>query len=105
MNPTDAVVALAPQAAPALGAARAPLRTPGEASQLSFGDLIARGVEQMEQKVEHANQMVRAFALDDSVPVHDVTIALEEARLAVELALQIRSRVVEGYREIMNMQL
>ena len=107
MNPTDAVVALAPQAAPALGAAHAPVRTPGDAQtpQLSFGELLARGVEGVEQKVEHANQMVRAFALDDSIPVHEVTIALEEARLAVELALQIRTRVVEGYREIMNMQL
>jgi flagellar hook-basal body complex protein FliE len=49
--------------------------------------------------------MVRAFALDDSVPVHQVTVALEQARLSVELALQVRERLVDGFREIMNTQL
>jgi flagellar hook-basal body complex protein FliE len=34
-----------------------------------------------------------------------VTYALEEARMAVELAMQVRSKLVDGYREIMNMQL
>jgi len=49
--------------------------------------------------------MVKAFALDDSIPVHQVTFALEEARLAVELAMQVRTRLLESYRELMNMQL
>lgn len=59
----------------------------------------------MDAKVAHAEDMVARFALDDNVPVHQVTIALEEARLAIEFAMQIRTRMVEGYREIMNMQL
>jgi flagellar hook-basal body complex protein FliE len=32
-------------------------------------------------------------------------MALEQARLSVELAMQVRSRIVEGYREIMNIPL
>jgi flagellar hook-basal body complex protein FliE len=67
--------------------------------------MLASGLQGLENKVDHANELVRAFAVDDSVPVHQVTIALEEARIAVELAMQIRTRLVEGYREIMNMQL
>ena len=49
--------------------------------------------------------MVRRFALGDAIPVHQVTYALEEARMSVELALQVRSRLVEAYRDLMNMQL
>jgi len=37
--------------------------------------------------------------------VHQVTLALEQARLSVELAMQVRQRLVESYRELMNMQL
>lgn len=70
-----------------------------------FGDLLARGLGEVEQKVDHADAMVRAFALDDSIPIHDVTIALEEARMSVELAMQVRTRLVEAFREIMNTQL
>jgi flagellar hook-basal body complex protein FliE len=39
------------------------------------------------------------------VPLHQVTYALEEARLSVELAMQVRTRLVESYRELMNMSI
>jgi flagellar hook-basal body complex protein FliE len=73
--------------------------------QNTFGDLLTQGVSHVEHKLQAANDMVRQFALDESVPIHEVTIALEEARIAVDLAIQIRSRLVEAYREIMNTQL
>ena len=77
----------------------------GTTSAPDFGKLVSSGISQVEAKVAEANDLVGRFAVDDSIPVHQVTIALEEARLAVELAVQVRSRLVEGYREIMNMQL
>lgn len=76
-----------------------------EINRPGFSDLITEGLAQVEARIDHADEMVRAFTLDSSVPVHQVTIALEEARLAVELALQVRTRVTEAYREVMNMQL
>lgn len=82
-----------------------PITSPAETGLAHFADMIAHGLEQMEAKVDRANELVRAFALDDSIPVHEVTIALEDARIAVELAMQVRSRMVEAYREVMNMQL
>jgi flagellar hook-basal body complex protein FliE len=72
---------------------------------LNFGELLGQGLEHVEHKIAHADDMVRTFALDGSVPIHQVTIALEEARIAVELAMQVRTRLVEAYREIMNTQL
>jgi flagellar hook-basal body complex protein FliE len=77
----------------------------GEAAQAGFADVLAAGMRNVESKVATANDLVRKFAVDDSVPLHQVTYALEEARLSVELAMQVRSRLVESYRELMNMQL
>lgn len=71
----------------------------------SFTAILEKGLAQMDAKLAHADQMVTQFAVDDNTPIHQVTIALEEARLAVELAMQVRQRFVEGYRELMNMQL
>ncbi|WP_164119040.1 flagellar hook-basal body complex protein FliE [Sphingorhabdus sp. Alg239-R122] len=70
-----------------------------------FSDILMSRIAEVENKVTHANDMVRSFAIDDSVPLHQVTFALEEARLSFELMLQVRTRLVEGYREIMNMQM
>lgn len=71
----------------------------------SFADVLGAGMQQVEAKVATANGLVRQFALDDSIPLHQVTFALEEARLTVELAMQVRGRILESYRELMNMQL
>lgn len=70
-----------------------------------FGEILAAGLRQVENRVSTADGLVRQFALDDSIPLHQVTFALEEARLSVELAMQVRARLVESYRELMNMQL
>lgn len=85
----------------------------GEAAQVSvevkpgagFGEVLMRGLQGVDEKIATADRLVQQFAIDDSVPVHQVTMALEQARLSVELAMQVRSRIVEGYREIMNMPL
>ena len=74
-------------------------------SGTSFGDMISAGLHQIDRKVSSADALVRSFALDDDVPLHQVTFALEEARLSVELAMQVQTRLVEGYRQLMNMQL
>ena len=71
----------------------------------SFGDMIMQGLHQVDARIDRADALVRQFAVDDNVPVHHVTMALEEARLSVELAMQVRARLVEGYRELMNMQI
>ncbi len=81
---------------------------PGAATQpetASFESILSGGLDAVNQKVAAADDLVRQFAVDDSIPVHRVTIALEEARLSVELAMQVRTRLVETYRELMNMQL
>jgi flagellar hook-basal body complex protein FliE len=86
-----------------LGLAAQPL--PVETAQVGFSDILASGMRHVEGKLATANELVQRFALDDSVPLHQVTFALEEARLSVELAMQVRTRLVESYREIMNMQI
>jgi flagellar hook-basal body complex protein FliE len=78
---------------------------PAQTPQAGFADMLASGMRQVEAKLATADALVQRFALDDSVPLHQVTYALEEARLSVELAMQVRTRLVESYRELMNMQI
>ncbi|HEV2818509.1 MAG TPA: flagellar hook-basal body complex protein FliE [Allosphingosinicella sp.] len=71
----------------------------------SFSQILLDGMEAVNRRVVQADAMVRAFAVDDSVPLHQVTFALEEARLSVELMMQVRARLVESYQRMMEMQL
>ena len=67
--------------------------------------MLIDGIEAVNRRVADADAMVRAFALDDNVPLHQVTFALEEARLSIELMMQVRARLVESYQRMMEMQL
>lgn len=102
--PVAGVVALAPMLPPVLTAPTAPSGV-AAVPEGGFGRLLMQGLQSVDAKLNASDALVRRFAVDDSVPVHQVTIALEEARLSVELAMQVRSRLIEGYRELMNMSL
>jgi flagellar hook-basal body complex protein FliE len=99
--PVQAIAAIAPSqmlAAQAGAHAAAPVGA-------SFSQILLNGVDTVNQRMVNADAMVRAFALDDSIPVHQVTFALEQARLSLELMMQVRARLVEGYQRMMEMQL
>lgn len=82
-----------------------PVAPPPTAPATGFADILSAGMKTVESKLSTADNLVRRFALDDSVPLHQVTYALEEARMSVELAMQVRGKLIDGYRELMNMQL
>ncbi len=106
MTPVEAITAIGAQSVAIVpGVNGSGVATQQSAPQVSFGEMLGKGITHVEQKISEADHMVRAFALDESIPVHQVTIALEEARIAIELAMQVRTRLVEAYREIMNTQL
>jgi flagellar hook-basal body complex protein FliE len=71
----------------------------------SFAQMLTNGVENVNKKLLDADNMVRAFALDDSIPVHQVMFAVDQAKSSLELALQVRARLLDGYQQILNMQL
>ncbi len=84
--------------------------TPFPATRLAaasggFEQMLMDGLAKVDGKLQAADALATAFTVDDSIPPHRVMFALEDARLSLELMLQIRSRLVESYQELMRMQL
>ena len=102
MTPVGAIEGLL-SGAPAITRIGVPAQQPLAPPVASFGSLLAQGMQGVEQKLGTAETLVQRFTLDQGVAIHQVTFAMEEARMAVELAMQVRSRLLDGYREIMNM--
>lgn len=70
----------------------------------SFGDLVktfARDVNDLQFQAGHA---VDLMATGQATDVHQVMIAVEEAGIALDLMLEIRNRVLDGYQELIRMQ-
>jgi flagellar hook-basal body complex protein FliE len=71
----------------------------------SFGAQLMSGVQDVNRALRAAEAASTAFALGDGQPPHQVVLALEDARFKLQFALSVRTRLVEGYQELMRMQL
>jgi flagellar hook-basal body complex protein FliE len=91
--------------ADATSAAVAQTDRTAQAGTMSFSQMLLDGIDRINQKSLSADALVRAFVLDDSIPVHQVTYALAQVQGSLEMALQIRARLLDGYQQLMNMQL
>jgi flagellar hook-basal body complex protein FliE len=71
----------------------------------NFAAYMADAVQGLDASVKTADQQIRVLAAGGDVEVHDVMITLEEARMQMMLAVEVRNRFVEAYQELMRMQL
>ena len=74
------------------------------AQRTTFATALTEGVDRVGAALAKADAAIVQAAIDGSQPPHQVMLAIEEARLSFQLALQVRNRLIEGYQELMRMQ-
>lgn len=83
----------------------ASLEGPAKAAKsISFGDWIKTQVTEADQASRTAEASVRSLALGESDNLHEVMLNLEQARMSIDLVVQVRNRLLESYQEIVRMQ-
>ncbi|WP_175693022.1 flagellar hook-basal body complex protein FliE [Burkholderia ambifaria] len=100
---TDLAIESVPQLAPSVESGSAFPTT--RIGQPGFAEWLVGEATHVDRALAGAENAVADFALNGSAPPHQVVMALEEARMSLQFALQVRSRLVEGYQELMRMQL
>ena len=71
----------------------------------SFGDALFDAVRAVNQVQTEADARAVGVATGEPVELHDVMLAQERAALGLELAVQVRNKLVEAYQEVMRMQI
>jgi flagellar hook-basal body complex protein FliE len=71
---------------------------------VDFGPWLARSLGRVNQDLVHADEAVRGLAAGETENLHQVMIALEEARVSLQLAVQVRNRLLDAYQEVLRMQ-
>ncbi|MDZ4042040.1 MAG: flagellar hook-basal body complex protein FliE [Eubacteriales bacterium] len=69
-------------------------------NQPGFGELLARAIETVNAEQVKADVTIQKFLTGEIQDVHQVMIAGQQARLTMQLALEVRNKVVEAYQEI-----
>jgi flagellar hook-basal body complex protein FliE len=74
-------------------------------TQNTFANVLQGYLENVDSTVKQASDLTTKAATGQIDNIHDVTIASEKAKLALELTVSIRDKAVEAYQEIMRMQI
>jgi flagellar hook-basal body complex protein FliE len=72
---------------------------------LSFVDTLKGQLDDVNSQQLEADAVTAAFIKGDNVDVHQVMISTEEAKQSLQMAVQIRNKLVEAFQEINKMQL
>lgn len=71
----------------------------------SFGEMLKGSMDKLNQSQLDADSAINGFLKGDITDVHSVMIALQKADMNLRLALQVRSKVIQAYEEIVRMQI
>ena len=74
----------------------------GQAATKSFGKMLTDAIAETNQAQLHAGDMTARFASGEPLDVHQVMIASQEASVSLNLAMQVRNKLVDAYTEIMH---
>ncbi len=76
-----------------------------QSPQTSFASMFEKAVGQVDALQAGRDDMVEGMVSGEVGEVHDVMIAAEEAKLAFDLMLEVRNKLLEAYNEVMRLQI
>ncbi len=69
-----------------------------------FGELMEQAVSKVNEVQQASSSMAEAYVRgDQNIDVTDVMIASQKAGVAFDAMVQVRNKLVEAYRDVMNM--
>lgn len=86
------------------GLAKPALLSTEKAPATGFSDILSQAVGRLDGVLQTADAKLQAYSAGANMPVHEVMISMEKARIAMQFAVEVRNRVVEAYQEFMRMQ-
>lgn len=71
----------------------------------TFGEFLKDSVTQVNELQVEANVAMEKLASGESKNLHETLLAVEKADIAFKTMNQVRSKVIDAYKEIMRMQI
>jgi len=71
----------------------------------SFSELLASSITEVNGLQQEANTAIQNLVTGKSKNLHETMLAVEKAEIAFKTMNQIRSKVIDAYKEVMRMQI
>jgi len=66
--------------------------------------MLTEFIGDVNDRQHNAQHEIEKLTTGETSNVHQVLVAVEEASIAMDLVLEIRNKTIEGYQELMRMQ-
>ncbi len=74
-------------------------------SSTDFGALLKSGVTTLTEQTDQATRLLSAYAVGEPVSPHELVMAMEQAKMSMQLAVEVRNRLVDAYQELTRLQI
>lgn len=75
-----------------------------DADSSSFQKTLTDAIGQVDETQKVSDENIEAFVSGEKENLHEVMISMQQANLSFELMVEVRNRVLEGYQELMRLQ-
>ena len=82
-----------------------PMESGLNANGLDFGQSLKSELQRVNQLQQDAHTAIQDYAAGGATPVHQVMLAVNKAELSLQLATQVRNKMVMAYQEVSRMQI
>lgn len=79
-------------------------KAPQEAAQ-PFSNWLQTQVTELNGTMAKSDALATQLAAGETENLHQIMIGMEEAKIAFQLAIQVRNRMLEAYQDVLRMQI
>ncbi len=75
-----------------------------DGERANFKDVLNSALHKVDNLQSTADKLVLDYSAGKVENIHDVMVAMEKANIGLNAAVEVRNRLMDGYREIMNLR-
>lgn len=100
----DAIRPIIPAAITAIADPVSATAAASAGSPTDFINALGAALERVDGAQHHADKLARAYQMgEEGVTLESSMIAIQEANVSLQFAVQVRNKLVSAYHDIMNM--
>lgn len=85
-------------------AAQASNETNASQNQTDFAELLNSSIDKVNETQQQANELSTAFETGETeASLSDVMVSVQKANVSFQAMVQVRNKLVEAYKDVMNM--
>lgn len=102
MSEMDVNQVLAQMRAVASRAGQEPARA--ESDSPGFAEILGQSIDSVNKTQQHASDLAKAFETGETdASLSEVMVSIQKASVSFQAMVQVRNKLVEAYKDVMNM--